>query len=188
MDVLVTDSLYDRVLIFFAWAGPLCLVALGGWQTSLETWYFTPARAATEAFAGNFVADVSRWMNAHADDETRITLIVDRECPCTRSTIIKIEAERRRIGNLPPLRVVYLDDTAGPDRVALAAVLDGIPSTPTLIVMDGASLRYAGPAVSGGTCTGSEQRILGLATLTARPASPVLNPIDRGCYCPLSRG
>ncbi|WP_236104874.1 DUF6436 domain-containing protein [Zavarzinia marina] len=177
------ERLYDRLLIVLAWAGPFCLVLLGAWQASLETWYFVPKGAENIAFAGDFASDVLRWSEAGADDGPSVTLIVDRDCPCTRPTIAKVEAALHEIeGQRVPLRIAYLD---APTSAAFAAVVDGIPATPTLIVTDGDALLYVGPAVSGSTCTGAEQRMLGLATIAGKPTAPILNFVDRGCYCAL---
>ncbi|TDP43601.1 hypothetical protein DES42_11028 [Zavarzinia compransoris] len=133
-----------------------------GWLAGVaRNLVFHPGETGTTAFAGDFPAAVLRWAEARPGDGPRVIPIVDSDCPCPRPAITTVEDALGEIqGMIPPLRILRLDDPAVENPSAFAAMLRGLPATPTLIVTDRAQVRYAGPAVSGGTCTGTLLRVV----------------------------
>jgi hypothetical protein len=56
-----------------------------------------------------------------------------------------------------------------------------------LLAVEGKQLVYAGPVTSGNLCTTAVQRVLGVTALQAPRNRPILNWLDNGCYCRLTR-
>lgn len=167
------DSAYDRTLIALTLLAPLFLFALSQWRASLETLY-TPAG---ERFMGN-VAD---WLARSNDTGSRLIVVADRKCPCTKVALRSLDAALAQSSRKDiRLTVRYIDDEADP---AWAAVTNELPSTPTLLAIDRKHLVYAGPVTSGNICTTAVQSVLGVTALQTPRASPILNWLDMGCYC-----
>jgi hypothetical protein len=169
----VKASTYDRTLIALTLLAPLFLFALSKWRASLETLYSPPGE--------RFMANVTDWLASNNEAEARLIVVADRECPCTKAALRSLDAalaqsSRKNIR----LTVRYIDDAN--DR-AWAAVMNELPSTPSLLAIEGRQLVYAGPVTSGNICTIAVQRVLGVTALQAPQASPIVNWLDTGCYC-----
>lgn len=170
------ESAYDRVLIALTLLAPLFMFGLNQWRASLDTLY-APA-------GEQFMVNVSDWIASSNETGPRLIVVADRDCPCTKAALRSLDAALAQSGRKDiRMTVRYIDDVA--DR-AWAAVLNELPSTPTLLATDGAQLAYAGPVTSGNLCTTAVQKVLGVAALQAQRSSPILNWLDNGCYCRLT--
>jgi hypothetical protein len=159
-------SAYDRTLIALTLLAPLLLFALSKWRASLDTLY-APAGVSEQ-----FITRVSDWLGASTETGSQLIVIVDRDCPCTQASLRILESARGDV----PVTVRDIDDVD-------ALVRDELPSTPTLLAVEGRQLVYAGPVTSGNLCTTAVRRVLGVAALEAPRARPILNWLDTGCYC-----
>lgn len=172
------ESAYDRTLIALTLLAPLLLLALSKWRASLDTVY---APAGVDERFTELVAD---WLPTSGETGSRLIVIADRDCPCTTASLRSLDAalaqsRRKDI----QLTVRYIDDADPKHDGAWAAVLNALPSTPTLLAVAGRQLVYAGPITSGNLCTTAVQRVLGVTALQAPRARPILNWLDNGCYC-----
>jgi hypothetical protein len=175
-------SAYDRTLIALTLLAPLLLFALSKWRASLDTWY---APAGVDERFTELVAD---WLAASSETGSRLIVVADRDCPCTTASLRSLDAALAQSSRKDiQLSVRYIDDADATRDVAWAAVLNKLPSTPTLLAVEGRQLAYAGPVTSGNLCTTAVQRVLGVTALQAPRAIPILNWLDNGCYCRLER-
>ena len=183
----VNQSAYDRVLIALVLIAPLAMLGLSKWRASLDQWYAPPNGGAV--FGKPFQQKVSRWVAQRADNGAELILIVDRDCPCTRSTVDLLQKAHAR-SKIPGAELIVHDmkDQSAFSEPEWRAMLLEIPSTPTLLVIDKQRLIYVGPVTSGNFCTTAVNRVLGISALVASPNSPVLNWLDKGCYCRLTSG
>jgi hypothetical protein len=168
-------SVYDRTLIALTLLAPLLLLALSQWRASLDTVY------APAGVSHQFTEVVSAWLATDSQRGARLIVIADRSCPCTTASLrilesALVQADRKDV----QLNVRYIEDVD-------AVVRREIPSTPTLLAMEGKQLVYAGPVTSGNLCTTAVQRVLGVTALQAPRDRPILNWLDNGCYCRLTR-
>lgn len=177
---------YDKFLIRLAILGPLALIALSQWQASLLGWYEPWGTAARPAFGQTFSHDVSALPGVSTAQNSLLFFIADTDCPCTKTSLAVLQnaLQKSRKENL---ELVVVDvNTARSKDPAWARVLQQIPSTPTLLITDKGKLLYAGPVNSGNFCTTRVKNILGLSALEAAPTQPVLNRLEKGCYCAVS--
>lgn len=174
--------------MLLALLAPLLMFMLSKWRASLDTWY-TPLDADTSAYFGpDFSARVYDWLGTTEDAGAQLILIADPSCPCTQATLAQLESAKSASSRQDArLMVRYISDTTDPSSSAWAAVLAGIPATPTLLALDGSRLLYAGPVTSGNFCTTAVNKVLGLSVLEASPKEPLINWLDRGCYCPIRK-
>lgn len=172
------ESAYDRTLIALTLLAPLLLFALSKWRASLDTLY------APAGVDERFTELVAAWLAASSEAGPRLIVVADRDCPCTTASLRSLEAalEQSRRQDIQ-LNVRYIDDADTKQDARWAAVLNALPSTPTLLAMEGRQLVYAGPVTSGNLCTTAVQRVLGVTALQAPRARPILNWLDNGCYC-----
>lgn len=184
----LSDNTYDRALVLLALLAPLAMFMLSKWRASLDTWY-APLDADTSAYFGpDFSTRVSDWLGATEGTRARLILIADLSCPCTQATLARLESAKSTSSRQDVrLMVRYISDTTEPGSPAWAAVLAGIPATPTLLAVDGRRLLYAGPVTSGNFCTTAVNKVLGLSVLEASSKAPLMNWLDRGCYCPIRK-
>ena len=159
-------SVYDRTLIVLTLLAPLLLFTLSKWRASLDTLY---ARAGV---SDRFTEVVSTWLAASNETGSRLIVIVDRDCPCTKASLRILESARSDV----QLTVLDIEDVD-------ALVRNELPSTPTLLAVVGRKLVYAGPVTSGNLCTTAVQRVLGVTALQTKRERPILNWLDTGCYC-----
>lgn len=183
----MSESAYDRLLIWLAWLAPLSLVALNGWQYSLIGWYANLDAPASITFGARFQEDISAWLKGSDQRGARLYLIVDRTCPCTKATLQLVQDSLSR-SSRTDIQFAALDvGNAGlATDAAWNNLLRDIPATPTLLAIDGGRLVYAGPAASGSFCSGKTGRLPGLTALQASPLQPILNSVSTGCYCKLN--
>lgn len=180
MDVveLMKPSAYDRTLIALTLLAPLFLFGLNKWRASLDTLY-TPA-------GERFMANVSDWLASSNETGSRLIVIADRDCPCTKASLRSLDAALAQSSRKDiQLTVRYIDDADTKRDAMWRAVLDELASTPTLLALEGRQLAYAGPVTSGNLCTTAVQRVLAVTALQAPRARPILNWLDNGCYCRL---
>lgn len=174
----------DRWLIRLALLAPLLLVLLSKWQASLLTWYL-PWGDDPAAYLDARLAAQLRALPGLATGGTTLLAVTDRRCPCTRATLRLLEGAMARSPRRDlRLRIVDIAD-AEAGTPAWRAVLAQLPAIPTLLVLEGERLRYAGPVNSGNLCTTRVQEILGLAALQTTTPQPVINWLQQGCYCRL---
>ncbi len=181
-------GIYDRVLLALALSAPLALFALNAWRASLETWYAPMDGNVPSPFGAPFARSTEAWLTADAADGARLILVLDRDCPCSNAARAGLEsalAQTSRKGVRVTVR--YLDDAPSQGDPAWRAVLRELPATPTLLAIDGRTLAYAGPVNSGSLCTTAVRRVLGVTVLEAPRTGPILNWLDKGCYCRLPR-
>ena len=185
----MNELTYDKLLINLAVLAPFLLMALSKWQYSLDTWY-TPVSGDTASYFGQSLEQDIRALpestlgSAHGTGST-LYFIYDKNCPCTRPTL-NILQDAMAKGNRKDLRLVELDvNSPLAKRQSWQRVLRQIPATPTLLVTEGHRLVYGGPVNSGSMCTTSVLNILGLSVLQSAPQKPVINWVEKGCYCPL---
>jgi len=182
----VRPSAGDRALIAMAVLAPLALFALNAWRASLETWYSPLDSSGAGYFGEQFGRNVASWFATGEAHGAKLVLILDRDCPCAnaaRSNLDAAVAQSSRKDVQVVLR--YVDDVDTHRDSAWRAVLRGLPSTPTLLAIDGRTLVYAGPVNSGNLCTTSVQRVLGVTALQTPQSHPIFNWLERGCYCRL---
>lgn len=173
-------SAYDRTLIALTLLAPLLLLALSKWRASLDTLY------APAGVDDRFIELVAAWLTADGEAGSRLIVVADRDCPCTTASLRSLDAALAQSTRKDiQLSVRYIDDADTTHDAAWAAVLDELPSTPTLLAMEGRRLVYAGPITSGNLCTTAVQRVLGVTALQAPRARPIFNWLDNGCYCRL---
>lgn len=179
------EETYDKLLIRLALLGPLALIALSQWQASLITWY-EPWRGDTATYFGKeFEQDVHALPGIGDESGSTLLFIADKSCPCTKASLATLQAAMQKGGrNDMHLVAVDVNDPSTKDP-AWARVLRQIPATPTLLVTEGKKFVYGGPVNSGNLCTTSVQKILGLSVLDAAPQRPVINRLEKGCYCSL---
>ena len=182
----VKPSAYDRVLIASVLIVPLALLGLAKWRASLETWYASPGENSTY-LDGSFQADVANWISTAILPASALILVVDPNCPCTNSAKANLQ-NALPASNRRDTPIIVRTNTATPSRpdAAWQAVVDRLPSTPTLLAVADRKLVYAGPANSGNLCTTAVQKVIGLRAVEAPPSRPLINWLERGCYC--SRG
>lgn len=182
----MTASAYDRILIRMAWLAPLALIFLNRWQMSLDRWYAPIAGVELARMSSALPEDAKPWLATFSNSSgKRLYLVVDPSCPCTKLSVKKVmEAIKATPGNSIALHVVSVNDSNWVNDKKWRLVLKNLPSTPTLIAVDGNQMQYAGPAVSGNLCIG-ESKIAGLSELLTRPRSTAINFVDWGCFCPI---
>lgn len=179
------ESTYDRVLIALTLLAPLLMFALNKWRASLDSWYAPPDAADVSYFDDRFTRSVATWLGDNQEAGPQLVVIADRECPCTKASLRSLDAalaQSNRKGI--DLAVRYVDDP-GANHGAWGDVLNQLPSTPTLLAIDGGQLVYAGPVNSGNLCTTAVARVLGVTALQSPRTSPIVSWLDRGCYCRL---
>jgi hypothetical protein len=173
---LMKASAYDRTLIALTLLAPLLLFALSKWRASLDTLY------APAGVSDGWTAHVSDWLASRKEIGSRLIVVVDRDCPCTTASLGSLHQALAQTGRTDiQLSVRYVDDPGEDAR--WAAVVAELPSTPTLLAIEGRQLAYAGPVTSGNLCTTAVQRVLGVTALQAPRDRPILNWLDSGCYC-----
>ena len=182
----VRPSAYDRALVASVLIVPLALLGLAKWRASLETWYASPGGNASY-LDGSFQSDTANWISTANLPARALILVVDPNCPCTNFAKANLQnavsASSRRD---TPIIVRSIKATpSGPDA-AWGAVVDKLPSTPTLLAVADRKLLYAGPANSGNLCTTAVQEVIGRRAVEASRSRPLINWLERGCYC--SRG
>lgn len=169
----VKANAYDRTLIALTLLAPLLLFALSKWRASLDTLY-APA-------GERFIANVADWLASSNETGARLIVVADRECPCTKAALRSLDTALAQSARKDiRLAVRYVDDV---DDRAWAAVMNELPSTPTLLAIEDKQLVYAGPVTSGNICTVAAQRVLGVTALQAPRTSPIVSWLDTGCYC-----
>lgn len=175
---LMKESAYDRTLIASTLLAPLLLFALSKWRASLDTLY------APAGVDDRFTERVADWLSGSSETGSRLIVVADRDCPCTTASQRSLNAALAQSSRKDiQLTVRYIDDADMKHDAAWAAVLNALPSTPSLLAVEGRQLVYAGPVTSGNLCTTAVQRVLGVTALQAPRARPILNWLDNGCYC-----
>jgi hypothetical protein len=170
----------DRVLIALTLLAPLLLFALSQWRASLDTLY------ASAGVGDQFTEHVAAWLATSNEFGSRLIVVVDRDCPCTTASLRSLDAALAQSPRKDiQLKVRYVGDTN--EDPAWAAVVDALPSAPTLLAVADRQLVYAGPVTSGNLCTTAVKRVLGVTALETARARPILNWLDTGCYCRLTR-
>lgn len=184
------EQTYDNILMLLAILAPLLLIVLSKWQSSLTRWYMPLTEDHTAYFSNSLEQDIRLLAVADqysSKQQYGVTLffIADNTCPCTAATS-SILNNAMQTSNHQDIKLVMMDvhspQTSTP---AWQRVLQQIPATPTLLVMDGQRLVYAGPVTAGNMCTTNVLKVLGLTVLQAEPQKPVINWLEQGCYCPL---
>lgn len=180
------DRAYDQLLVTLALLAPLAMFALGKWQASLDIWYLPPDAASADTFGEQFHRHVSQWLQGVDNPGAALVVIADRECPCTKATLTRLD-EALALSRREDIRLVVRDvRSADTDRdAAWLRVLEAVPATPTLLAIEGRQLLYAGPVTSGNFCTTAVSRVLGVTALQAPQGRTIFNLIDKGCYCRL---
>ncbi len=178
------DSLYDRLLIGLAVAGPLAMLVLNAWQVSLDTWYTPLDGDRNGALTADFKLSVSDWAAATGGAGAELVVIVDKSCPCTEATLRRLE-EAVAHSKRKDLRIVIRDihDDNGNKDPPWQKVLRQLPATPTLLSIEGRRLVYAGPVTSGSFCTTTVGKVLGVNALQATRGSTLFDVVEKGCYC-----
>lgn len=180
------DGTYDRLLTVLVLLAPLTMLVLSKWRASLDVWYAPLDDSTATVFDESFERQAAQWARQHGGSGAELILIVDRDCPCTRATVARLEAAHAQSSRRDArLTLRDVDDLEAPDDPRWRILLDGIPSTPTLLAVDRGELLYAGPATSGNFCTIAVNRVLGLSAMEMPRSRPVLNWLDKGCYCRL---
>lgn len=174
---------YDNFLILLTFLAPLLLIALSKWQASLNTWYMPLNQNPSEYFQHDFHKDIKKLSAYKTYSGAQLWFIADPNCPCTRAslTILKKaiqEAQRQ------DLKLIQMN-IGSPQELQpeFKNLLRHIPAAPTLIVLEGERLVYAGPVNAGNMCTTQVLKILGLSILETQPQKPVINWLEQGCYC-----
>jgi hypothetical protein len=171
-------SAYDRTLIALTLLAPLLLFALSKWRASLDTLY------APVGIDDQFTERVADWLASSGETGPRLIVVADRDCPCTQASLRSLEAALAQSSRKDiQLSVRYVDDGAD---AAWLGVIEQLPSTPTLLAVEGKQLVYAGPVTSGNLCTTAVQRVLGVTALQAARDRSIFNWLDKGCYCRLT--
>lgn len=179
-------SAYDRCLISLAWLAPLSLLVLNRWQTSFDHWYAPMSGSALGEITTALSQDAKPWLATLDGENSKLYLIIDPDCPCTEPAVRKVQDEFRKISRIDmALHVVPIADPVWASNPKWRSVLKNLPSTPSLIAVEGNQMVYVGPAVSGSLC-GTTAKVVGIPTLQSRFTSPAINIIDSGCYCPVA--
>lgn len=188
--VAMKESTYDRVLIILTLLAPLLMFALTKWRASLDVSYARLDAGHFSYFGEQFTQNLAAWLASADKTGPRLIVVADRECPCTRAALRSLDAALARSYRKDiRVDVRYVDDAdVEGDRSAWKAVLSEVPATPTLLAIEGRQLTYAGPVNSGNLCTTAVARVLGVTALQSPRTSPILNWLDRGCYCQLPSG
>lgn len=182
----VNQNAYDRLLIALVLVAPLAMLGLSKWRASLDHWYAPLDDAAV--FGKPFQEKVTRWVAQNTRNGAELILIIDPDCACTSATVNLLKNAHVQSKALDAKLIVRdLKNKSTFNDSAWRAMLLEIPSTPTLLVIDRQKLIYAGPVTSGNFCTTAVNRVLGLSALKANANVPVLNWLDKGCYCRLNR-
>ncbi|MFO1217863.1 MAG: hypothetical protein U1E89_05690 [Burkholderiaceae bacterium] len=177
----------DRLLIRLAWAGPALLVVVLRWQMSLDQWY-VPLNSPDLARMSNDITEAAGpWLSSlDAAGGRRLFLLTDPNCACTPPAILRVKAamaEAQQAFRSPmALKVIAVDDRHALSNVAWRRVVQNIPATPSLIVVDGNRLHYVGPAVSGSLCI-ADANVTGLFGAGPPGDGTTVNFIDKGCFC-----
>lgn len=186
----MNESTYDRMLIVLTLLAPLVLFALDKWRASLDVWYAPLDAGNISYFGERFTQHLGTWLADSHENGPRLIVVADRECPCTKAALRTLDAalaQSNRKGISVAVR--YIDDPdPSHDAVAWRAVLAELPATPTLLAIEGRQLVYAGPVNSGNLCTTAVTRVLGVTALQSPRTNPIVNWMDRGCYCRLKSG
>lgn len=183
---VVKESGYDRFLVILALLAPLALLTLSKWQASLDTWYAPMDVADANYFGESFQRSVAKWLESAEGAGAALVVIADRKCPCTRATLKKLD-EALALSPRRDIRLVVRDigDVDADQDAVWTQVLSEVPATPTLLVVEGKRLLYAGPVTSGNFCTTAVGRVLGVTALQLPRSAAMFNLIDKGCYCRL---
>lgn len=188
MDVvgLVSDRTYDRTLVLLALLAPLVMFALSKWRSSLEIWYAPMDAANVDVFGSHFDAAVTQWLAHRSTDAGQLVVVTDDDCPCTVSTVGALKAAAAQSQRRDASVVVHeWDDPLLQRQPGWAPLVDTLPATPTLLVVDSGRLLYAGPVNAGSFCTTALAQVLGVTALENPGAGPLLNWVEKGCYCRL---
>lgn len=180
------DSTYDNLLVTLALWAPLAMLALSQWRASLDTWYVPLNVANANTFGEQFQRQVSKWLGSADGRGAALVVITDRECPCTKVTLKKLD-EALALSPRKDIRLIARDirDAQANHDPAWARVLNEVPATPTLLAIEGRQLLYAGPVTSGSFCTTAVGRVLSVAALQSPRSTAMFNLIEKGCYCRL---
>ncbi|MDE2421299.1 MAG: hypothetical protein KGO49_09000 [Gammaproteobacteria bacterium] len=181
------EETYNKLLIRLAILAPLLLIALSKWQYSLNDWYIPLNKDTKSYFSENLAQDVRILPDLRQGHDVTLFFISDTNCPCTRAAlnILRTAIDQTSRKDLH-LIVVDINDQIAQSS-AWMRVLQQIPATPTLLVIEGHRLVYGGPVNSGSMCSANILKILGLSVLQSTPQKPVINWLQAGCYCPLKR-
>ncbi len=161
------------------------MLVLGAWRSSLDRWY-TPLDAAGNSFGPQFEHQVSDWLAASPGAAAQLLVIADRDCPCTRATLAKLDQAVAQSGR-KDFRVVVRDIHDTNDDPSWRRILQAVPATPTLLAIASRRLIYAGPVTSGNFCTTAVGRVLGVSALQVPRATALFDVVDKGCYCRLTK-
>ncbi len=176
----------DRALIRLAWLVPLAMVALNLWRESLAIPYLPPRIGTADLSLATLEPALQGWLaDAGKNPEAaQLVVVMDRKCPCTASGLAAVQAA---LASAPrssaALTVVEVTSLAKDEKGQGPALLKEIPATPTLLVLSGGRLRYAGPITEDGACGSAVREVLGMDALKNANASGARNVAARGCYC-----
>lgn len=160
------EQAYDNALILLAILAPLLLIVLSKWQSSLTRWYVPLTDDHTAYFSSSLEQDIqgiSHSVQLPVSQAHGATLffIADKTCPCTTATS-NILKNAMQVSSRQDVKLVTIDlYSAQASTPALQRILQQIPATPSLLVMDGQRLVYAGPVTAGNMCTTNVLKILG---------------------------
>lgn len=174
--------LYDRLLVLLALLAPFALIVLTKWRSSLETTYAPMEPGMAQVFGATFETKAGTWLRETSSDGARLVLLVDRECPCTRSASAALESALA-VSSRKDIALVVRDVADRGEGTSWEALVREIPATPTLLAVDHNELVYAGPVNAGSWCTTSVSQVLGVTALQAQGRGAVLNWLGEGCYC-----
>lgn len=184
------EQTYDNILILLAILAPILLIVLSKWQASLIRWYVPLNDSPTAYFSSNLESDIRALSHSNQPafnqaQGATLFFIADKTCPCTTATL-SILKNALQVSSRQDVKLVVIDvHSPQASTPAWQRILQQIPSTPTLLVMDEQRLVYAGPVTAGNMCTTSVLKILGISVLQSEPQKPVINWLEEGCYCPL---
>lgn len=189
--VSASPDTLDRILIRLAWLGPVVLVVLQRWQMSLDQWYVPLTSQDFARMSEAITEEAKPWLETLDDaGGRRLFLVTDPDCPCSLPAIQRVKAAMNKAQSTFPtpitLTIVHIGDRDATNNAAWSRIVQNIPATPSLIVVDGKRLRYVGPAVSGSLCIG-DSSVTGLLDIRETSDGPAVNYIDEGCFCAIPR-
>lgn len=177
------EETIDHLIILLALLAPMLLVALSKWQDSLNTWYIPLSQNPNTYFSDNLERNILKV--APTEKSVNLYFIADMNCACTQATLNILKAAMQN-STKSKIQLNVLDiHSPKAKQIGWQNIINEIPATPTLLVTDHERLVYAGPVTAGDMCTTNVQKILGLSILEAEPQKPILNWLEKGCYCPI---
>lgn len=178
------EDAFDNFLILLAQIGPVALIVLNGWYSSLSTWFIPLDSVNDPNYEITLEATANKWLMENNNGGLSYYVFVDPECPCSKPTVKKlIETVANSTQPLAKVEVIELPRGDQPISHSLRELMTNIVSVPFVLVGSGSTIVYTGPVNSGNFCTTEVDKVLPMIATESATVRPIHNWLSKGCYC-----